>query len=158
MYYSRTPLVRLLDLDQQAVSVDGVATKALVDTGSPATIVSLKFILKVLAGQKIPNQTVQENVRRKFLTPDIASTELWGTSTCYPGQDMCKPVAKRAASKGQRVHEERCSEQPSVRNRYSTTPGILPDRGRRQGGSDGCCDTSYLCCRRRPIFTPRVCS
>ena len=54
-----------------SVAVDGVTTKALIDTWSPATIVSLKFILQVFAGQKTPKQTLQqwkENVRKRFLT------------------------------------------------------------------------------------------
>ena len=58
-----------------SVAVDGVPAKALIDTGSPATIVSLKFILEVLTGQKSLDQSVQqwkEEVRRKFRTPDVS--------------------------------------------------------------------------------------
>ena len=66
-----------------SVSVNGVATKALVDTGSPATIISLKFILKVLAGQKTPNQTaaVEGGGLQKVSDTRYLFTELWGTST-----------------------------------------------------------------------------
>ena len=42
------------------LGVNGVSTDALVDTGSPATIVSLKFILKVLADCKDSQQTAEE--------------------------------------------------------------------------------------------------
>ena len=40
-----------------SVKVNGVPTKALVDTGSPATIISLKFVLMVLAGERDSTQT-----------------------------------------------------------------------------------------------------
>ena len=39
------------------VAVDGVTTNALVDTGSPATIVSLEFALKVLRRNRPEEQT-----------------------------------------------------------------------------------------------------
>ena len=42
------------------LGVNGVLTDALVDTGSPATIVSLKFILQVLADSKDGQQTAEE--------------------------------------------------------------------------------------------------
>ena len=38
-----------------SMKVNGVPTKALVDTGSPATIISFKFVLMVLAGERAPN-------------------------------------------------------------------------------------------------------
>lgn len=74
-----------------SILVDGVATRALIDTGSPATIISLKFILNVLAGQKTPNQTVQqwkEDVRKKFLTPDI-SLQNYGGHRLYILARIC---------------------------------------------------------------------
>ena len=37
---------------------------------------------------------------------------------------MCKPVPRRAAGKGQRVRAERCSQQPSVRDRCQPHVGF----------------------------------
>ena len=57
------------------IAVNGVVAKALVDTGSPATLISLDFILQVFAEQRDPSQTVRqwkEEVRKKFLTPSIS--------------------------------------------------------------------------------------
>ena len=54
-----------------SVTVNGVPTEALVDTGSPATIISLEFVLKVLANGRTPNQTVQEwkeTTHKKFVS------------------------------------------------------------------------------------------
>lgn len=42
------------------VQLEGEPVKALLDTGSPVTIVSLKFLLQVWAKQRPPNQTVPE--------------------------------------------------------------------------------------------------
>ena len=42
------------------VEVNGVATDALVDTGSPATIISLEFVLKVLTKLRSEGQTDQQ--------------------------------------------------------------------------------------------------
>ena len=39
------------------VEIEGVPVQVLVDTGSPATIVSLDLILEVLAAGKLSNQT-----------------------------------------------------------------------------------------------------
>jgi hypothetical protein len=53
------------------VAVNGVSTKALIDTGSPATIISIDFILKVLARQQDSNQTIQQ-WKAKFLAPCVS--------------------------------------------------------------------------------------
>ena len=63
------------------VKVNGVTTDALIDTGSPATIISLEFILKVLAGERARDQTAQqwqEATRRKFASPDVALNNYGG--------------------------------------------------------------------------------
>ena len=39
------------------IEVNGVSTTALVDTWSPATIISLEFVMGVLVGQRTPDQT-----------------------------------------------------------------------------------------------------
>ena len=39
------------------VECEGTPTKALVDTGSPVTIVSLKFLINALARQRAPEQS-----------------------------------------------------------------------------------------------------
>ena len=57
------------------VAVNGVTARALVDRGSPATIISLDFVLKILAGEKAPEQTVQqwkEHTHKKFMRPDVS--------------------------------------------------------------------------------------
>ena len=59
------------------LGVNGVSTDVLVDTGSPATIVSLKFILKVLADSKDSKQTVEEwrkATMRRFSAPAVTLT------------------------------------------------------------------------------------
>ena len=57
-----------------AVGVNGVETKALVDTGSPATIVSLDFVMTVFARQRkrevTPAQWREETIK-KFSVPDV---------------------------------------------------------------------------------------
>ena len=56
------------------IKVNGVSTTALVDTGSPATIISLEFVMSVLVGQRTPDQTPsqwQQATREKFSHPDI---------------------------------------------------------------------------------------
>ena len=57
------------------VRVNRVPAKALVDTGSPATIVSLEFVLDVLAAQRgsqlTPEQWTEETLK-KFSPPDVA--------------------------------------------------------------------------------------
>ena len=56
------------------VQVNGVTTNALVETGSPATIVSLKFVLDVLRKNRIKDQTDQEwqeATRKWFTDPDV---------------------------------------------------------------------------------------
>ena len=63
------------------LGVNGVLTDALVDTGSPATIVSLKFILKVLADSKNSQQTAEEwrkETMKKFSAPAVTLTSCGG--------------------------------------------------------------------------------
>lgn len=51
-------------------AVDGVMTRALVDTGSPATIVSLDHVMRVLTAAPSPNQSttqLKEDIVRRFL-------------------------------------------------------------------------------------------
>ena len=63
------------------VEVNGVATDALVDTGSPATIISLGFVLKVLTKLRPKGQTDQqwrEDTQKKFKDPDVALNSYGG--------------------------------------------------------------------------------
>ena len=63
------------------VGVNGVLTDALVDTGSPATIVSLKFMLKILADSKDSKQTVDEwrkETMKQFSAPAVTLTSCGG--------------------------------------------------------------------------------
>ena len=63
------------------VKVNGVTTDALVDTGSPATIISLEFILKVLVKLRPPEQTDEqwwEATWKKFQEPDVALSSYGG--------------------------------------------------------------------------------
>ena len=63
------------------LGVNGVLTDALVDTGSPATIVSLKFILQVLADSKDGQQTAEEwrkKTMERFSAPAVTLTSCGG--------------------------------------------------------------------------------
>ena len=63
------------------MGVNGVLTNALVDTGSPATIVSLKFILQVLTNSKDRQQTSEEwrkKTMERFSAPAVALTSCGG--------------------------------------------------------------------------------
>ena len=57
------------------IEVNGITAKALIDTGSPATIISLAFVLRVLAGERSSDQTLEqwnEATHQKFASPDLA--------------------------------------------------------------------------------------
>ena len=58
-----------------SVEVNGVNTNALVDTGSPATIISLEYILQILADQReqhVPLGQWKKQVLQRFSAPDAA--------------------------------------------------------------------------------------
>ena len=58
-----------------SVEVNGVNTSALVDTGSPATIISLEYILQILADQReqhVPLGQWKKQVLQRFSAPDAA--------------------------------------------------------------------------------------
>ena len=51
------------------VNFEGTNVQALLDTGSPVTIVSAKFLFQTLAKHRLPDQTVEEwedSVRERF--------------------------------------------------------------------------------------------
>ena len=54
------------------VEVNGVSTNALIDTGSPATIISLDFALDVLAKERPNVEEWMSATRKKFETPEIS--------------------------------------------------------------------------------------
>ena len=63
------------------IGVNGVIARALIDTGSPATIVSLAFVLRVLAAERPPSQTLEqwkEATHQKFCNPDLALNNYGG--------------------------------------------------------------------------------
>ena len=63
------------------IEVDGVAADALVDTGSPATIVSLEFLLKAFIHNRPPHQTPQDwqdATLAKFTTPEVTLSSYRG--------------------------------------------------------------------------------
>ena len=56
------------------VAVEGISVEALIDTGSPATIASLEFVLKVLKSNRPKEQTDaqwKESTRKKLKDPDV---------------------------------------------------------------------------------------
>ena len=56
------------------VAVEGISVQALIDTGSPATIASLEFVLKVLKSNRSKEQTDAqwiESTREKLKGPDV---------------------------------------------------------------------------------------
>ena len=56
------------------VKVNGMLTNALVDTGSPATIFSLQFVLRFLTGLRKPDETDEQwrqATMKKFQDPDV---------------------------------------------------------------------------------------
>ena len=72
-----------------AVTVNGVSTNALVDTGSPTTIVSLEFSLKVLHRNRPKGQSDLEwkkSVREKSKDPDITVKNYGGHQLYFIGQ------------------------------------------------------------------------
>ena len=71
------------------ISVNGVSTEALVDTGSPATIVSLEFVLSVLRKNQSKNQTNDqwmELTREKFKDPDVVLKNYGGQQLDFIAQ------------------------------------------------------------------------
>ena len=71
------------------IQVNGFTTDALVDTGSPATIVSLKFILEVLRRERTQGQTNQQwqdATRKKFTDPDVTLKSYGGFQLHFMAQ------------------------------------------------------------------------
>ena len=63
------------------VKVNGITTDALVDTRSPAMIISLGFVLKVLVKLRPQNQTDEQwcdAIWKKFQEPDVALSSCGG--------------------------------------------------------------------------------
>jgi len=57
------------------IMVDSIPAKALVDTGSPATIISLNFVLDVFAQQRDKTQSPEQWMQhtwKKFSTPEVS--------------------------------------------------------------------------------------
>ena len=59
-----------------SIEVNGVTAKALIDTGSPATIVLFAFVLRVLADQSLDQW--KEATHQKFGNPDLALNNYGG--------------------------------------------------------------------------------
>lgn len=51
---------QLVTIPMAEVQLEGTSVRALIDTVSPVTIVSLEFLLQVLAGKKRQNLTPEE--------------------------------------------------------------------------------------------------
>lgn len=71
------------------VAVNGVTTYALVDTGSPATIVSLSFALDVLRKSRTVDQMDQqlaEDTLNKFMDPDVTLRSYRGVKLDFIAQ------------------------------------------------------------------------
>lgn len=71
------------------VVVNGVSTDALIDTGSPVTIVSLEFILKVLRQNRPQDQTDTqwiESTQEKFKDPDVTLKSYGGHRLDFTAQ------------------------------------------------------------------------
>ena len=71
------------------ISVDGISTEALVDTGSPATIVSLEFVLRVLQKNRPKNQTNDqwmEQTQERFKDPDVVLKNYGGQQLDFIAQ------------------------------------------------------------------------
>ena len=63
------------------IEVNGITAKALIDTGSPATIISLEFVLRVLAEERPSDQILEqwnEATHQKFASPDLALNNYGG--------------------------------------------------------------------------------
>ena len=67
------------------VQVNGVPTKTLIDTGLPATIVSLDCILKIMASQRKSQQSPEQ---WKVHCSGCFTKELWWTFPRYPLADL----------------------------------------------------------------------
>ena len=64
------------------VSVNGVTANALIDTGSPATIISLEFLMQTLVQEKTTEQTPAEwrdTTMKRFSSPKVTLNSYGGT-------------------------------------------------------------------------------
>ena len=73
------------------VAVNGVSTDALVDTGSPATIVSLEFTLKVLRQTRPEDQTDAQWIESTREDPDVALKNYGGHQLDFTAQIELSP-------------------------------------------------------------------
>ena len=75
------------------VNVDGSATKALIDTGSPVSIISLDSFLQVAAAQRNKDQTPAswaEQVRKRVQPTTLTLCSYGGTKLPIVGQVSCQ--------------------------------------------------------------------
>ena len=71
---NKTSLGPVLTTD---VELEGSCVKALIDTGSPVTIVSLKFLLEALKKQRPPQQPLSEWKASVAETNQCVFSKLW---------------------------------------------------------------------------------
>ena len=69
------------------IHVNGVPTTALIDTGSPATIISLDYVLSLMRGEREEGQSPEGCHSEAFRPSRSITEELWRTSTQHPVTD-----------------------------------------------------------------------
>ena len=75
------------------IQIEGCPVTALLDTGSPVTIVLLDFLLQTLAKQKKPRETTQARIEEKLKPPSIPLCSYEGQPLSIVGQmtvDICR--------------------------------------------------------------------
>lgn len=83
--------------------------RALVDTGSPVSIVSLKFLLQVLAGKKRENQTPEEwkaEAKQRLKPPTISLRDYGGGELDIVSQIRCR-ISRRSYTVDGVVHVQK---------------------------------------------------
>ena len=101
------------------VQVNGVSTKALIDTGSPATIISLDFVLDIFAEQRDRRESPEQwrqNTMRKFSPLTISLKNYGGHSLSIISQTPLKLTATPLAEgpPEETVHCGGSTDEPST--------------------------------------------
>lgn len=81
---------------RETIAVEGKETRALIDTGSPVTVISLKFLLQAFTDQKPPGQTREDwekQVKQRFTVPNMILKTYDGTEMDIAAETVVKVSA-----------------------------------------------------------------
>ena len=76
------------------ISVNGIPTRTLIDTGSPATIISLQFVMTVMVAEKKDGQTREQwkaDTLKKLASPEVS---IWWTFIEYHRTNPFAPLPR----------------------------------------------------------------